>query len=61
MSLSISDWIVIIGIILATVIGLTTLLKRSDGKNNEIKVKQSGGAFSKAKQKQNVNINISDD
>lgn len=61
MSLSTSDWIAIIGIILATVIGLITWLKRDDGKSNEIQVKQSSGAFSKAKQKQNININLSDD
>lgn len=61
MRLSTSDWIAIIGIILATAIGLITWLKRGDGKSNEIQVKQSSGALSKAKQKQNININISDD
>lgn len=61
MDLSTSDWIAVIGVILATVIGLITLLKKGDGKSNHIKVKQSADAFSKAKQNQNVNINISDD
>lgn len=61
MSLSTSDWIAIIGVALATIIGIVTLLKNSDGKSNQIQVKQSAGAFSKTKQKQSVNINTLDD
>lgn len=61
MTLTTSDWIAIIGIILATIIGLMAWAKKESGKSNQINVEQKSGAFSKGNQRQNVNINTEDD
>lgn len=61
MTLTTSDWVAIIGIILATVIGLMAWAKKESGKSNQIHVEQKSGTLSKGNQKQNVNINTADD
>lgn len=61
MSFSISDWIAIIGIIVASIIGIVTLLKKTDAKQYKISAKQNSGPFSKGKQKQNIKVTTADD
>jgi len=58
MNLSTGNWITIIGIILASVFALITiLLKRGKSQNSNININQNQGAFSKGSQ--NVNLNSS--
>lgn len=49
--LTTSDWIGIIGIVVALIIGVIQILKNSDQKNNAININQKAGALSKSKQK----------
>jgi len=54
-----SEWLTIIGIIVAIILGLIPLLKKSE-KSNNINISQTSAPFSKGKQKQNVKVNIDD-
>ena len=55
MNLDTPEWIALIGIILATVIGVIGLVKKGS-KTTTINANQSSGMFSKTKQKQTVKV-----
>jgi len=60
MNFDTSDWIAIVGIVLATILALIMIFKKTE-KKIEINATQKSGWFSKGKQEQNINIKESDD
>jgi|TARA_Y100001970_G_scaffold86789_1_gene109466 LPXTG-motif cell wall-anchored protein len=50
-----SDWIAIIGILLATILGIIALFKKG-AKSTNLNVSQNSGHLSKSKQKQKVTV-----
>ena len=61
MSLDTSNWITVIGIVLASIFALLGLLKIQNSKKYKIDATQKSGPFSKSKQKQTISINNTDD
>lgn len=59
MAVTTSDWIAIIGILLASFFAILMLRKKT--KKNKTEIIQKSGALSKGNQKQNINIHSSDD
>lgn len=55
-----SDWIGILGIIVAIVLGLMQMLKKDSKSKNKINISQKSGDSSKGDQKQSVKVNIND-
>ena len=56
MSLETSDWIAIIGIVLASVFAVLGLIKMSSGKKYKVEAEQRSGALSSGEQKQSINV-----
>ena len=59
MDFATSDWITIIGIVLASIFAILMLLRKA--KKNKLEITQKSGHFSKGDQKQKINIHNSDD
>ena len=60
MNFDTSDWIAIVGIVLATALALIMIFKKNE-KKIETNITQKSGWFSKGKQEQNIDIKESDD
>ena len=59
-TLNTSDWLTIIGILIAIIFGFLSYFKKGASPKNKINISQNSAPFSKGKQKQNVNINTDD-
>ena len=59
-ALTTGEWIAIIGVVLATCIGVIQILKRSRIKDARISINQSSGAFSRTSQKVNLKVDQND-
>ena len=55
-NLTTGEWIAIIGIVVAVLIGLIQILRSNASKSGKINLNQSSGAFSKGKQ--NVTLKV---
>ena len=55
-NLSNGEWIAIVGIIVAAVIGIIQILRNSSTKTSGLKVNQSSGALSKGNQKIKIEV-----
>lgn len=60
-SLSTSDWIAVIGIIIATIFAIIGFIKIKNGNKNKINIIQKSGALSKGDQDQKVSITNTND
>ncbi|MDE3273082.1 hypothetical protein [Pseudoalteromonas sp. G4] len=59
-SLSTGEWIAIVGIVVAVLIGLIQILRNNASKSGKFNINQSSGAFSKGKQKIDVKVEQND-
>ena len=59
--LSTSEWIAIIGIVLAFIIGVIQIGKKRDKKDSDININQKSGSLSKSDQTMSINIGKHDD
>lgn len=58
MTFSTSEWLAIIGILVAVIFGVLAILKKEASSKNNIKINQKSAPLSKSKQRQNVRINL---
>jgi hypothetical protein len=61
MELEISEWIAVIGIVLATIIGVLALLRSNRSKSTVVNVDQSSGHFSKTNQSTKIKVSDRDE
>ena len=59
-NLSTGEWIAIISIVVALVIGLIQIFRKSNSKTGSININQSSGALSKGNQKMDLKVNQND-
>lgn len=59
--LSTSEWLTIVGIVVAVFIGLFQLIKSNKSKTQKLNITQSSGTFSKGTQNINLKVDSNDD
>ncbi len=59
-NLSTGEWIAIISIVVALVIGMIQIFRKSNSKTGSININQSSGALSKGNQKMDLKVNQND-
>ncbi len=59
-NLSTGEWIAIVGILVAALVGLIQILRSNASKSGKINVSQTTGAFSKGKQKVKLKVEQND-
>jgi len=59
-NLSTGEWIAIIGIVFAVLIGLFQIIRSNASKSGKININQSSGAFSKGKQSVDLKVEQND-
>jgi F0F1-type ATP synthase assembly protein I len=60
MNFSTGEWIAIIGILVALILGLIQIVKKSNTKSSALHINQKSGSFSKSKQHINVKFDQSE-
>ncbi|MGL1958320.1 MAG: hypothetical protein OCD00_13490 [Colwellia sp.] len=60
MNFSTGEWIAIISIVVALIIGLVQIVKKNNAKSAVLNINQTSGLFSKSKQNINVKFDQSD-
>jgi hypothetical protein len=59
-NLSMGEWVAIVGIALAVLIGVIQILRNNAAKSGKVNISQSSGAFSKGDQKIDLKVEQND-
>lgn len=60
MNFSNGEWIAIVSVVVALVIGIIQILKKNNAKSGSVNVNQSSGSFSKSDQKVSIKFKQND-